>query len=86
MPDLSSLDDGTIKGSFTSIQCRSIRIGSYKVMPKERVVIASQGLRLKLPTVIEGKECILNWTIMNNRFLYICLYIFLYFSLYLMNI
>ncbi|ROT66374.1 hypothetical protein C7M84_015603 [Penaeus vannamei] len=56
LPDLSSLDDGTIKGSFTSIQCRSIRIGSYKVMPKERVVIASQGLRLKLPTVIEDSS------------------------------
>ncbi|KAK7068711.1 Sentrin-specific protease 6 [Halocaridina rubra] len=36
---------------FISLPARSIRIGSYKVMPTERVLIVPQGIRLKIPSV-----------------------------------
>ncbi|MPC15755.1 hypothetical protein E2C01_008556 [Portunus trituberculatus] len=55
IPDIQSLNDGTLKGPYTSLQCRSLRIGSYKVMPKERVLIVPQGLRIEVPPIAEGK-------------------------------
>ncbi|XP_042230537.1 putative mediator of RNA polymerase II transcription subunit 26 [Homarus americanus] len=56
LPDLQSLLDGTLKGPYTSLQCRSIRVGSYKVMPKDRVLIVPQGLRLKIPPITEDSS------------------------------
>ncbi|KAG0699699.1 Sentrin-specific protease 7 [Chionoecetes opilio] len=56
MPDLQSLNDGTLKGPYTSLQCRSLRIGSYKVTPKERVLIVPQGLRIEVPPIAEDES------------------------------
>ena len=38
-----------MKGSFTSMSCRSIRFGSYKTIPKERTLFAPQGIRISFP-------------------------------------
>lgn len=56
IPDIQSLNDGTLKGPYTSLQCRSLRIGSYKVTPKERVLIVPQGLRIEVPPIGDGKN------------------------------
>ncbi|KAK8741248.1 hypothetical protein OTU49_002576, partial [Cherax quadricarinatus] len=53
LPDLQSLLDGTLKRPYTSVQCRSIRVGSYKVMPKERVLIVPEGFRIKIPPITD---------------------------------
>lgn len=54
LPDIAHLSDGTLKGPYTTLQCRSVRVGSYKVMPKDRVLIVPQGIRIKVPPVTEG--------------------------------
>lgn len=54
LPDIAHLCDGTLKGPYTTLQCRSVRVGSYKVMPKDRVLIVPQGIRIKVPPVTEG--------------------------------
>lgn len=61
IPDIQSLNDGTLKGQYTSLQCRSLRIGSYKVMPKERVLIVPQGIRIEVPPIADGKSKKYSW-------------------------
>jgi hypothetical protein len=48
--------DGSIPGSFTLLQCRTVRIGSYKVIPKDRVLLSSIGIRIAVPAIEDG-EC-----------------------------
>ncbi|CAL4077566.1 unnamed protein product [Meganyctiphanes norvegica] len=56
LPDFKNLEEGTVKGPYTSLSCRSLRIGSYKVMPTERVIFVQEGIRIKMPPIIEGDE------------------------------
>ena len=41
--------------TFASLQCRSIRIGSYKSMPKEKAVVTENAIQVKVPAV--GNYC-----------------------------
>jgi sentrin-specific protease 7 len=47
--------DGSIPGCFTLLQCRTVRIGSYKVVPKDRVLLSSVGIRIAVPAIEDGK-------------------------------
>ena len=46
----------TLKGPYTSLICRSLRIGSYKMAPSEKVIFVSEGIRIKVPSISEGKD------------------------------
>ncbi|XP_076053442.1 uncharacterized protein LOC143032481 isoform X3 [Oratosquilla oratoria] len=56
LPDIESLSDGNLKGPYTSFPCRSIRVGSYKVMPNDRVLFVPQGIRLVIPPFDQGED------------------------------
>jgi hypothetical protein len=55
--DMDGILDGSIPGSFTLLQCRTVRIGSYKVVPKDRVLLSSVGIRIAVPAIEDG-ECL----------------------------
>ncbi|KAG8237674.1 hypothetical protein J437_LFUL015562, partial [Ladona fulva] len=38
------------------LTCRTVRIGSYKAVPKERVVICKQGIRICVPDIEDGSK------------------------------
>ena len=48
------LDDAT--GDLVDLPCRSIRVGSYKSMPKERAKFTEKGIHLKVPDICSGME------------------------------
>lgn len=47
--------DNSIGAPHTSILCRTVRIGSYKYIPRERVVISQSGIRFGIPLLEDGK-------------------------------
>lgn len=61
-PDLksSSVTDEMVleeaKEKFFTLQCRSIRIGSYKSMGKERSHFSTKGIQLKVPDMYNRKD------------------------------
>jgi hypothetical protein len=53
--DMDGILDGSIPGSFTLLHCRTVRIGSYKVVPKDRVLLSSIGIRIAVPAIEDGE-------------------------------
>lgn len=51
--------DNSIQSPHTSVLCRTVRIGSYKYFPRERVVISQTGVRLSVPLLEDGKFILL---------------------------
>lgn len=47
--DLLRWKECGLKGPFFAVDCRSVRIGSYKFIPAERVLFSSEGIMLKAP-------------------------------------
>ena len=43
-----------LKGSFFSLRCRSIRIGSYSLKPIDRILISSEGMVFDVPLLTAG--------------------------------
>jgi len=41
--------DGSMTIPYILIICRTIRIGTYKTKPSDRVVISTEGLEMKVP-------------------------------------
>ena len=41
-------------GEKVELPCRSIRVGSYKSMPKERAVFTEKGIHLRVPDICSG--------------------------------
>ena len=39
----------------TALECRTVRIGSYKYIPREKVVISQSGVRFSVPLLEDGK-------------------------------
>lgn len=73
--DLEGMADGSAPGQYTLLQCRTVRIGSYKVVPKERVVLSSEGVRVCVPAIEDGewfrvRSDIMKWTISNMNNIY----------------
>ena len=48
--------DGSHPGQWCSLSCRSIRIGNYKVLPKEKITITSKGIQIKVPAIMNTNE------------------------------
>lgn len=38
----------------TALECRTVRIGSYKYIPREKVVISHTGVRFSVPLLEDG--------------------------------
>lgn len=47
--DLLRWKEGGLRGPFFAVNCRSVRIGSYKFIPTERVLFSSEGIMLEAP-------------------------------------
>lgn len=45
---LQQVIDGSIASPFVVVSCRTVRVGTYKEKPLEKVVISTQGLELNL--------------------------------------
>ena len=43
-------------GEKVELPCRSIRVGSYKSMPKERAVFTEKGIHLRVPDICSGRH------------------------------
>ncbi|XP_021936900.1 uncharacterized protein LOC110838211 isoform X2 [Zootermopsis nevadensis] len=56
--DMDGILDGTIPGSYTLLQCRTVRIGSYKVVPKDRVLLSSVGIRIAVPAIEDESKSV----------------------------
>jgi hypothetical protein len=39
----------------TYLSCRTVRIGSYKYIPNDKIFISSSGLKLEVPLLEDGK-------------------------------
>jgi len=50
--------DGSQPGQWCSLVCRSIRIGNYKVLPKEKIIITDKGVLIKVPAIMNESEVV----------------------------
>eukprot|EP00092_Neocalanus_flemingeri_P016495 GFUD01017849.1.p1 GENE.GFUD01017849.1~~GFUD01017849.1.p1 ORF type:complete len:1547 (+),score=557.86 GFUD01017849.1:282-4922(+) len=57
IPD-ANIVDGSHPGQWCSLPCRSIRIGNYKVLPKEKITITDKGVQIKVPAIINTTEVV----------------------------
>lgn len=46
--------DNTMQSPHTSLLCRTVRIGSYKYIPRDRVLISQNGVRFGVPLLEDG--------------------------------
>ncbi|XP_017886629.1 uncharacterized protein LOC108628910 isoform X2 [Ceratina calcarata] len=49
------IKDNSLQAPHTSLLCRTVRIGSYKYIPRERIVISSTGIRFGVPLLEDDK-------------------------------
>ncbi|XP_017760809.1 PREDICTED: uncharacterized protein LOC108551228 [Eufriesea mexicana] len=49
------IKDNAVQSPHTSLLCRTVRIGSYKYIPRERVVISQNGVRFGVPLLEDDK-------------------------------
>ena len=47
-----------VSGQWCSLPCRSIRIGSYKVLPKERISVTEKGVQIRVPGIVNPSEVV----------------------------
>jgi len=52
----ANIVDGSQPGQWCQLSCRSIRIGNYKVLPKEKITITAKGVQIKVPAIINTNE------------------------------
>jgi len=45
-----------VDGQCCQLSCRSIRIGNYKVLPKEKITITAKGVQIKVPPIINRND------------------------------
>ena len=57
IPD-ANIVDGCHPGQWCSLPCSSIRIGNYKVLPKEKITITDKGVQFKVPAIINTTELV----------------------------
>lgn len=50
--------DGSVGGQWFTLACRSVRIGNYKVVPKEKITITQRGLQIKVPAILNPEETV----------------------------
>jgi len=50
--------DGSQTGQYCTLACRSIRIGNYKVLPKEKIIITERGVQVKVPAILNPNDVV----------------------------
>jgi len=50
--------DGSAPGNWCNLACRSVRVGSYKVLPKDRISITEKGVQIKVPAIMNNMEIV----------------------------
>ena len=58
MSDLQSLLKQEVTGQSTNLTCRSIRIGSYKTLAKEKVYFTQKAIYIRVPYLTDSKRMI----------------------------
>ena len=58
MSDLQSLLKQEMTGQSTNLTCRSIRIGSYKTLAKEKVYFTQKAIYIRVPYLTDSKRMI----------------------------
>ncbi|XP_043519425.1 uncharacterized protein LOC122533609 isoform X2 [Frieseomelitta varia] len=53
--ETEDIKDNSLQSPHTSLLCRTVRIGSYKFVPRERVVISQSGIRFGVPLLEDDK-------------------------------
>lgn len=48
--------DNSTQNIHTTILCRTVRIGSYKYVPPEKILISPSGIRFGIPLLEDGKD------------------------------
>lgn len=56
LKDLERWKDGGLRGSFFAVNCRSVRIGSYKFNPTGRVLFSTEGILMEAPMVNNSEK------------------------------
>lgn len=56
--NLKGLINGNSSQQFTTLTCRSIRVGSYKILTKERVFFTEKAIYLKVPFLTDVKKIV----------------------------
>ncbi|XP_071455706.1 sentrin-specific protease 6-like isoform X2 [Hetaerina americana] len=51
-------DECNDKERAVFLTCRTVRIGSYKAIPKDRVVICKQGIRIRVPDIEDSSKVV----------------------------
>lgn len=51
----SFVDNEQLQLTQIAIECRTVRIGSYKYYPREKVAITHNGIRFSVPLLEDGK-------------------------------
>ena len=46
------------EGDWCALTCRSIRIGDYKVHPKDKIIVTEKGVQIKVPSITNPDEVI----------------------------
>ena len=54
----SNINIMDVSGQWCSLACRSIRIGSYKVQPKEKITITQKGIQIQVPGIVNPTEVV----------------------------
>ncbi|XP_076650247.1 uncharacterized protein LOC143357617 isoform X2 [Halictus rubicundus] len=50
------MKDNSVSSPHTSLLCRTVRIGSYKYVPRERILISRNGVRFGVPLLEDDKS------------------------------
>ena len=45
-------------GDWFSLTCRSIRIGNYKFIPKDKITVTKKGVQIKVPSITNNSEVV----------------------------
>lgn len=56
--EMQSIVDGSMVGTYTLLDCRTVRIGNYKVVPKDRVLLSSAGIRIQVPSLTDDSSVV----------------------------
>ncbi|CAL7933812.1 unnamed protein product [Xylocopa violacea] len=56
--DYAESEDTFVPCPHTFLSCRSIRIGSYKYLPKDKILISQTGIRLDVPSLGNDKAIV----------------------------
>jgi len=57
VPD-ENIFDGSLSSNTCTLACRSVRVGSYKVLPKDKIVITEKGVQIKVPAIMNNMEIV----------------------------